>query len=196
MNIDKIDFTPEYITKLDPFVHPQATVMGDVAMEAATSLWPGAVARGDLNSISLGLGVNIQDNSVIHTDSRHNVNIGDYTLVGHRAILHGCNIGRGCLIGINSTVLDDAHIGDGAQITAGCTIRGGKKIPPRALVVQKGAELKIMENKANPVWTVAGSLEYIILAQRFRLGQWGPFSPEQEEELKKMAQQIIQEIGL
>lgn len=88
-----------------------------------------------MNRITLGNFINIQDNTSLHTDSRGSISIGDWTLVGHNAMLHGCKIGRGCLIGIGSILLDGCEIGDGAQITAGCMIRGGKKIPPRSLVL-------------------------------------------------------------
>ncbi|MGQ2864251.1 gamma carbonic anhydrase family protein, partial [Leptospira interrogans] len=111
------------------FIHPLATAIGLVEMGPYSSLWPGTVVRADMNQIVLGKGVNIQDNSTLHTDSSRGITIGDYTLVGHNTMLHGCKIGRGCLIGIGSIVLDEAEIGDGAMITAGCMIRGGKKIP-------------------------------------------------------------------
>ncbi len=125
----------------EPFVHPMAVVEGHVELGPQSSVWGGAVLRGDMSTIRLGLAVNIQDNSTLHVDSNGTGEVGDYTRVGHNVMLHGCKIGRGCLIGIGSVVLDGAEIGDGAMITAGCMVRGGKKIPPRALVVQKGGEL-------------------------------------------------------
>lgn len=150
------------------FIHPKATVIGHVEMGPYSSLWPGVVVRADMNRIVLGEGVNIQDNSTLHTDSSRGITIGDYTLVGHNTMLHGCKVGRGCLIGIGSIVLDEAEIGDGAMVMAGCTVRGGKKIPPGAMVIQKKGELKIFEGKAKPVLSVAGCLEYIALSDRFK----------------------------
>lgn len=183
-------FTAE---KIHPtaFIHERATIYGDVSLGEFSSLWPGVVLRADMNSFVLGRYVNIQDNSTIHSDSRRGVTIGDYTLVGHNAMIHGCNIGRAVLIGIGSVILDDAEIGDGAMITAGCMIRGGTKIPPRALVTPDGSSIKIFENKARTALTVAGSLEYVALAARIRKGVWGPFSRAEEEAFLAQAKEIV-----
>ncbi|AOP32669.1 gamma carbonic anhydrase family protein [Leptospira tipperaryensis] len=178
------------------FIHPQASAIGLVEMGAYSSLWPGAVARADMNQIVLGEGVNIQDNTTLHTDSSRGILIGDYTLVGHNAMLHGCKIGRGCLIGIGSIVLDDAEIGDGSMVMAGCMVRGGKKIPPGAMVIQKDGELKIFEGKAKPIYTVAGCLEYIALSKRFKEGIFGPFSKEEEIEFQNQAKLILERMGI
>lgn len=149
-----------------PYVHEKATVMGNVTLGDSCSIWPGAVLRADLNTITLGKYVNIQDNSTLHTDYNSQIVIGDYTLVGHNVMIHGAKIGKACLIGIGSILLDNCEIGDGAQITAGCMIRGGKKIPPHSLVFSKNGELQILPNKAKVEATIAGSIEYVILAQR------------------------------
>ncbi|TGL78301.1 gamma carbonic anhydrase family protein [Leptospira yasudae] len=178
------------------FIHPQATAIGLVEMGPHSSLWPGAVIRADMNRIVLGEGVNIQDNSTLHTDSSRGITIGDYTLVGHNAMLHGCTIGRGCLIGIGSVILDDAEVGDGAMVMAGCMVRGGKKIPPGAMVIQKNGELKIFEGKAKPVFSVAGCLEYIALSERFKKGIFGPFTPEEEIEFQNRAKGILRKMGI
>lgn len=164
-----------------PFIHPKATMMGDITFGISNSIWPGAVLRADMNEIRLGNYVNIQDNCTLHTDSRSLIRIGNYTLIGHNVVLHGCSIGSGVLIGIGSIILDNAQIGDGAQITAGCIIRGGKKIPPKSLVVSDRGEIKIYENKAKPELTVAGCIEYAHLAIRYMHGIFKPFSPEEEK---------------
>jgi carbonic anhydrase/acetyltransferase-like protein (isoleucine patch superfamily) len=181
---------------LEPFIHPAATVEGLVELGEGCSIWPGAVLRADLNTMRLGRFVNIQDNTTLHVDSRSPIEIGDYTLVGHNAMLHGCRVGRACMIGIGSIVLDQAQIGDGAMITAGCLIRGGKRIPPRALVVQKDGRLQIVENGAKLAYTVAGSLEYMELARRYREGVVRPFTREEEQELSERAREIIAELGI
>ncbi len=182
--------------ELKAFVHPAATVEGDVELGEGSSIWAGAVLRGDLNRIELGRFVNIQDNTTLHVDGRSPMSIGDYTLVGHNVMLHGCVIGRGVMIGIGSIVLDHAEIGDGAMITAGCLIRGGKKIPPRALVVQKGAELKIIENGAKTDLTVTGSLEYFELGKRYRKGVVKKLERSEELEMHTRAKAIIAELGI
>lgn len=176
------------------FIHERAFVYGDVTMGEFSSLWPGVVARADMNSFVLGNYVNIQDNTTIHSDSRRGVSIGDYTLVGHNAMIHGCKIGRAVLIGIGSVILDDAEIGDGAMITAGCMVRGGTKIPPRALVTPDGSSIKIFENKARTALTVAGALEYVELAKRMQTGLWGPFTREEEETFLARAKEIVENL--
>lgn len=188
-----LPYTSEKIHKT-AFIHERATVYGDIEMGEFSSLWPGVVARADMNRFVLGRYVNIQDNSTLHSDSKRGVTIGDYTLVGHNAMIHGCTIGRAVLIGIGSIILDDAIIGDGAMITAGCMVRGGTKIPPRALVTPDGSSIKIFENKAKTAYTIAGSLEYVELAKRMQKGIWGPFSAAEEEAFFSRAKEIVAEL--
>jgi carbonic anhydrase/acetyltransferase-like protein (isoleucine patch superfamily) len=176
------------------FLHPSSSVIGNVTMGEDCSIWPSVVLRADLGTIELGRGVNIQDGSILHTDSGGRLTIGDYTLVGHKSMLHGCSIGRACMIGIGSIILDGAEIGDGAMITAGCLIRGGMKIPPFALVVARDGELKIYENKARTILTVMGSLEYILLAHRYRKGEFGPISESEKKTLETEAGRILKDM--
>lgn len=180
----------------ESFLHPDSTVVGMVEMGIGCSIWPGAVLRGDLNRIVLGDYVNVQDNCTLHTDVRSPLEIGDYSLIGHNAVLHGCKIGRGCMIGIGSIVLDEAVIGDGAMVTAGCLIRGKTKIPPRALVVSEGGKIRIFERKAAVRLTIAGSLEYVELARRHQKGEFAPFDEADQKSLLEMADQIVAELGL
>lgn len=187
---------PYTAEKIHPtcFIHERATIYGDIAMGEFSSIWPGVVLRADMNRFVIGKYVNIQDNSTLHCDSRRGITIGDYTLIGHHAMVHGCTIGRGVLIGIGSVILDDAEIGDGAMITAGCMVRGGTKIPPRALVTPDGSSIKIFENKAKTVYTIAGCLEYVALARRMQQGQWGPFSKDEEAAFFNQAKAIVAEL--
>lgn len=180
----------------NPYIHHQATVIGNVDFGNSCSIWPGAVLRADMNRIQLGNAVNIQDNSTLHTDSGSSIEIGDWSLIGHNAILHGCKIGRGVLIGIGSIVLDNAEIGDGSQITAGCMIRGGKKIPPRSLVLANGTDIKIVPGKAKPEFTIAGSIEYIHLALRIQENRFGSFSKEEEKSFLEQAKGILNELKI
>lgn len=184
------------VKKHDPFIHKSATVIGKVKMGKDCSIWPGAVLRADTNEIILGNAVNIQDNCTLHADSQNPISIGDYSLVGHNVMLHGCTIGKGCLIGIGSIILDKAEIGDGAMITAGCMIRGGMKIPPKSMVIQKDGKLQIYENKAKVQLTIAGCLEYIVLAERHRKKIFKPFTPEEEKHFIMRAEEIMKELGL
>lgn len=179
-----------------PFIHPSATAFGMVEFGTSVSLWPGAVVRADMNTIQLGNYVNIQDNSTLHTDSSSPISIGEWTLVGHNVMIHGCKIGRGVLVGIGSIVLDKAEIGDGSQIAAGCMIRGGKKIPPRSLVVPDGSDIKIFPGKAKPELTVAGCIEYAHLSVRFEKNIFVPFQKEEEIHFVNQAKEIISKLGI
>lgn len=181
------------------FVHPSASIIGNVKMGDDCSIWPSTVLRADLGEITLGKGVNIQDGSVLHTEYRKSLSIGDYTLVGHKTMLHGCNIGRGCLIGIGTIILDGAEIGDGASITAGCLIRGNVKIPPFSLVVSKNGDIKIYPNRAPVATVIAGSLEYIELAKYYESqatqtnrGKHQEFQPSSD--LKEKAVQLAKDM--
>ena len=100
------------------WVAESAVVIGDVQMAAGSSLWPTAVARGDLEQISIGAGSNVQDGAVIHGDPGQPVRIGADVTVGHRAVIHGATIEDGCLVGIGAIVLNGVTIGAGALVAA------------------------------------------------------------------------------
>ncbi len=117
------------------FIAPNATVIGDVTLEALTSVWYGAVLRGDINRILVGEGCNIQDGAVVHLADDHGVELGAYTTVGHRAIVHACRIGPGCLVGMGATVLDGAEIGAGSLIGANTLVTQGFRCEPRSVVL-------------------------------------------------------------
>lgn len=119
----------------DTFIADNASVMGDVNIGKGSSIWYGAVLRGDAGNITIGEFTNIQDNCTLHTEVNSPVKIGDYTVVGHNAIIHGCTIGNNCLIGMGAIVLDDAVIGDNCIIGAGALVSGGKVIPSNSLVL-------------------------------------------------------------
>jgi len=118
------------------FVAETATIIGDVFIGAQSSIWYGAVIRGDEHEIRIGARTNIQDNCVLHvTHGTHALHIGDEVTLGHGVIAHGCTIGRGALIGMGSRVLDGARIGELALIGAGALVSEGMDVPPRTLVV-------------------------------------------------------------
>jgi carbonic anhydrase/acetyltransferase-like protein (isoleucine patch superfamily) len=117
------------------FVAPNAIVVGNVIMHARSSLWFGAVARGDNDPITIGEGSNVQDLSVLHTDLGVPLTIGKHCTVGHQVMLHGCTIGDCSLIGIQAVVLNRAVIGRECLIGAGALITEGKVIPDRSLVM-------------------------------------------------------------
>lgn len=117
------------------WVAPSAQVIGDVRLGAKTIVLFGATIRGDNEPISIGAGSNVQENSVLHTDPGFPLEIGENVTIGHGAILHGCKIGNGSLIGMGATVLNGAEIGEGCLIGAGALVTEGKKIPDGSMVV-------------------------------------------------------------
>lgn len=117
------------------WVAPGAHVMGQVELADGASVWFGAVLRGDNEPIRIGVGSNIQENAVVHTDRNFPVTVGAHCTIGHQAMLHGCTIGDGSLIGIQAVVMNGARIGRGCLIGAGALIPEGKEIPDHSLVM-------------------------------------------------------------
>jgi len=116
------------------YVSDGATVIGKVILGEHVSVWPGAVLRGDNDWIKIGDGSNIQDNAVLHTDPGFPLTIGTNVTIGHQAMLHGCAIGDGCLIGIQAVVMNGAVIGKDCLIGAGALVSEGKMFPERKLI--------------------------------------------------------------
>ena len=123
------------------FVAANATVLGDVKLGKNSSVFYGAVLRGDINSIVVGEGSNIQDNAVVHLSDDAGVKIGDHVTVGHSAIIHACTIDDGCLIGMGATILDHAHIGADSLVGANSLVPQGFTCPPGSLVVGTPAKV-------------------------------------------------------
>ncbi len=151
------------------FVHPSAVLIGDVQIGRCSSIWPGAVLRGDFNSILIGEYTSIQDNSVLHPTPVNQVVVGNYVTVGHGAVLHGCRIEDYVLIGMNSTVLDGAVVGRGSVIGANALVRENTLVPPNSLVV--GVPGRIIENKGNPELNRENALLYFELAKKHLKGE-------------------------
>lgn len=125
------------------FVAPSADVIGDVVIGERSTIWYGAVLRGDVESIRVGAETNIQDNTVIHVDSSgFGTVVGDRVTVGHSVVLHGCTVGDDALIGIGVIVLNGAEVGPGAMIGAGSLVTPGTKVPPGMLALGSPARVK------------------------------------------------------
>lgn len=112
-----------------PWVAPSAVVEGDVSLGSGSSVWHGAVIRGDLAPITIGPDSNVQDNAVIHVDEGFPVRVGRGVTIGHGAIIHGCEIGDNCVIGMGSIILNGARIGRDSIIGAGALVTQGKVVP-------------------------------------------------------------------
>ena len=122
------------------WVAESAVVIGNVQMAAGSSLWPTAVARGDLEQISIGAGSNVQDGAVLHGDPGQPVCLGADVTVGHRAVIHGATLEDGCLVGIGAIVLNGVTVGAGALVAAGSVVT--KDVPPGTLMMGTPAAVK------------------------------------------------------
>lgn len=121
---------------------PTSVVVGEVTLAADSSVWYGAVLRGDCAAIELGEGSNIQDNCTVHADPGFPARIGAGVSVGHNAVLHGCTVGDNVLVGMGATVLNGARVGAGSLIAAQALVPQGMEIPPGSLVAGVPAKVK------------------------------------------------------
>ena len=117
------------------WVAPGAYVIGDVDLGEESSVWYGAVLRGDTEPIRIGARTNVQDGCVLHVDPGFPAVVGEGCVVGHNAVVHGCEIGDDCLVGMGATILTGAKIGEGSVVAAGAVIPEGREFPPRSLIV-------------------------------------------------------------
>ena len=157
----------------DTWIAPGAHVMGKVRLDEGVGIWFGAVLRGDNELIHVGAGSNIQENSVLHTDWGYPLVIGRDCTIGHKAMLHGCTIGDGSLIGMGATVLNGARIGKGCLIGAGALVTEGKEIPDGSLVMGAPGKVVRMLDAAAQEKILAGSRGYVANMRRFRDGLRG-----------------------
>lgn len=158
--------TPE--TGSAAFIAPNATLLGDILLGQNSSVWYGAVLRADINSIRIGEGSNLQDGAVVHLSDDAGVEVGAFTTVGHRAILHACRIGNECLIGMGATVLDKAEVGDRSIIGANALVPQRMKIPPGSLVYGNPARIIRTLSEAEQSATRQWALKYIKVAAAHR----------------------------
>lgn len=150
------------------YVFETATVIGDVRMAANSSVWPGAVLRGDNDPITLGAGSNVQDGSVLHTDIGQPLTLGENVTVGHQAMLHGCTIGDGSLIGMQAVILNGARIGRNCLIGAGALIGEGKEIPDNSVVIGRPGKVIRTVTEADIAGIQYGNRQYQERAGEYR----------------------------
>lgn len=124
------------------YLAPNATVIGDVKIGPESSVWFGAVIRGDNQPIRIGSRTNIQDNCTLHCNIKDGMTIGDHVTIGHNVVLHSCTVGNHCLIGMGAVVMDRAVIGENSIVGAGALVTPGKTFPPNSLIVGSPARVK------------------------------------------------------
>ena len=154
----------------DVWVAESASVIGNVIMHESSSVWFGAVVRGDNEPIIIGKRSNVQDGSVLHSDPGSPLHIGEGVTLGHQVMVHGCTIGDNTLIGIGATILNGAKIGNNCIIGAHALITEGKVIPDGSMVM--GAPGKVVKELTAPqIVMLQGSAEvYVQNAKRFKAG--------------------------
>nr|CRH04638.1 conserved protein of unknown function [Include Bacterial transferase hexapeptide repeat] [Candidatus Magnetococcus massalia] len=157
------------------FIHPDAVVIGDVEIGPHSSLWPGVVARGDVNFIRIGSRSNIQDGSILHTTRPKPTNaagyplvIGDDITIGHRVTLHGCTLKDGCMVGMNAMVMDSVVVEEQAMIAAGAMVTPGKQVTRRTLWIGSPAREKRGMDEAAIAEISATTENYLRLAAQYR----------------------------
>jgi gamma-carbonic anhydrase len=150
------------------WVVPGATVIGDVILEEESSVWYGAVLRGDINRIVIGPRSNVQDNAVVHVDTNYPTTMGELVTVGHTAVVHACTIDNEVLIGMGAVILDDVEVGARSIIGANALVTIGTKIPPGSLVLGSPAkirrELSLDEQKDIARW----AWSYVETSKQYR----------------------------
>ena len=151
----------------DAFVAPTASLIGDVVLEAETSVWFGAVLRADFDRIVLGRGSCVQDNAVIHAAEGLPTIVGASVTVGHAAMLEGCVVEDGALIAMGAIVLQRARIGAGAMVAAGSVVREGQEIPAGALAAGVPAVVKKDVDGSSRDWVETAAAEYRELRRRY-----------------------------
>jgi len=123
------------------FVADEATLIGDVRLAAGASVWPGATLRGDNEPIAIGAGSNIQEGAVLHADPGFPLTVHEHVSVGHQAMLHGCTVHEGTLVGIQAVILNGAVIGRNCLVGAGALVTEGKVFPDNSLIIGTPAKV-------------------------------------------------------
>jgi carbonic anhydrase/acetyltransferase-like protein (isoleucine patch superfamily) len=159
------------------FVAPTASVMGDVTLGPDSSVWYGAVLRGDMAPIVIGAETCLQDGTIVHVDEEVPCIIADRVGVGHRVILHGCTVASHCLIGMGSTLLNGVVIGEGSVVAAGAVIPEGMQVPPESLVMGVPGRIvravdDVLRDRIESTWS-----HYVMQARAHRAGRYPLLPP-------------------
>ncbi|MDZ5448278.1 gamma carbonic anhydrase family protein [Labrys sp. ZIDIC5] len=149
---------------------PDAQVVGRVILAEDANIWFGAVLRGDNEPMTIGARSNIQDGAVLHSDPGFPLTVGEDCTIGHSAILHGCTIGAGSLIGMGATILNGARIGKGCLVGANALITEGKEFPDHSLIVGSPARVLRPLDEETVAKLRQSSAHYVANAKRFAKG--------------------------
>ncbi|MEZ4385042.1 MAG: gamma carbonic anhydrase family protein [Nannocystaceae bacterium] len=151
-------------------IAPGAAIVGDVELADDVSVWYGCVLRGDVQRIEVRARSNVQDGTVVHLGDDDGVLIDEEVVIGHRAVIHGCRIGAGTLVGIQATILDGAVIGEGSVIGASALVTAGAVIPPRSLVLGVPGKVVKRLTAADEAFHRGLAGKYVRLAHNYRVG--------------------------
>jgi carbonic anhydrase/acetyltransferase-like protein (isoleucine patch superfamily) len=155
------------------FAVESAVVVGDVTVGEQSSLWFGAIVRGDVNYVRIGARTNVQDHSVLHVTSQtHPTIVGDDVTLGHRVTLHGCTIRDRCLVGIGAIVMDGAVVGEESLVAAGSLVPPGMVVPPRTLAVGSPAKVKRPLSADEIAFFRTSAQNYVRYAQQYLREGW------------------------
>lgn len=152
----------------DAFVADSVDLIGRIVAKSKANIWFGSVLRGDIEPIIVGENANIQDLSVIHTDAGFPVEIGEYCTVGHRAILHGCKLEEGVLVGMGATIMNGCVIGRGSIIGAGAVVTEGQIIPPFSMVLGMPGKIKKELDPSSYDDRIAHAMGYVNRGQHYK----------------------------
>jgi carbonic anhydrase/acetyltransferase-like protein (isoleucine patch superfamily) len=150
------------------FVADSATLVGKVSLHANTSVWFGATLRGDNERITIGENSNVQEGAVMHTDMDYPLTVGTNVTIGHQAMLHGCTIGDGALIGIQAVILNGAKIGAGCLVGAGALVTEGKEFPDNSLIIGSPAKAVRTLTAEDTARLLASADSYVQRGQLFK----------------------------
>lgn len=160
------EYQPELLGE-GHFVAPNAAVIGRVTLHAGASVWFSCVLRGDVEDITVGEGSNIQDGTVVHADPGFPVIVGRNVTVGHSAMLHGCRIGHGSLIGIGAVILNGATVGEGCLIAANALVTEGMDVPDGSVVMGSPGKVRKTLGEEEREALTLGAAHYVDNAARF-----------------------------
>ncbi|WP_173931802.1 gamma carbonic anhydrase family protein [Chelativorans sp. Marseille-P2723] len=160
--------SPHFAAPETGWIAPDAVVIGKVTVGRNVGIWFGAVLRGDNEPITIGDDTNVQEHTMMHTDMGFPLIIGRGCTIGHRAILHGCTLGDGVLVGMGAIVLNGAEIGDECLVGAGALVTEGKKFPPRSLIIGSPAKAVRTLDERDREGMQQSAVSYVENALRFR----------------------------